>query len=62
LARDVIALLLFLQHEDARQPLSLRIESPGGTFGAGMAIVETIRRGKPGKPAVDRRVLRFEAF
>jgi ATP-dependent Clp protease protease subunit len=42
-ATDVIARLLFLQHQDVRQPLSLRIESPGGTFAAGMAIIDTVR-------------------
>jgi ATP-dependent Clp protease, protease subunit len=46
-ATDVIARLLILQHEDARQPLSLRIESPGGTFAAGMAIVDTVRSFAP---------------
>ena len=43
MATDVIARLLFLQHQDARQPLSLCIESPGGTFAAGMAIIDTVR-------------------
>ena len=42
-ATDVIARMLFLQHQNAHQPLSLRIESPGGTFAAGMAIIDTVR-------------------
>ena len=43
MATDVIARLLYLQHQDARQPLSLCIESPGGAFSAGMAIIDTVR-------------------
>jgi ATP-dependent Clp protease protease subunit len=39
----VIAKLLYLQHEDARQPIKLRINSLGGGVTAGMAIVDTIK-------------------
>jgi ATP-dependent Clp protease protease subunit len=42
-ATDVIARLLFLQHEDARRPISLRIHSPGGSFSAGLAITDAMR-------------------
>jgi ATP-dependent Clp protease protease subunit len=41
LAQDVIARLLFLQYEGSRKPLTLRIESPGGSFQAGLAVVDT---------------------
>lgn len=46
-AQRVISQLLFLQHEDARQPVTLRIESKGGSVTAGMAIVETVRELEP---------------
>lgn len=46
-AQVAIAQLLFLQHRDARQPITLRIESPGGSVVAGMAIVDTVRDLRP---------------
>jgi ATP-dependent Clp protease protease subunit len=42
-----IAQLLFLQHEDDRWPVTLRVESPGGSVAAGMSVVETIRELRP---------------
>ncbi len=42
-AQVAIAQLLFLQHQDAREPVTLRIESPGGSLAAGMAVVDTVR-------------------
>jgi ATP-dependent Clp protease protease subunit len=42
-AKLVIAQLLFLQDQDAQQPITLIISSPGGSVPAGMAIVETIK-------------------
>ena len=47
LAMEVIGRLLFLQHEDAERPIRLWIESSGGSFVAGMAIVDTLRSLKP---------------
>ncbi|MBD2099262.1 ATP-dependent Clp protease proteolytic subunit [Trichocoleus sp. FACHB-591] len=46
-AQMVISQLLFLQHEDARQPVTLCIESRGGSVTAGMAIVDTVRELEP---------------
>lgn len=46
-AVDVISRLLFLQHQDARQPILLHIESPGGTVSDTLAIVDTIRSLSP---------------
>jgi ATP-dependent Clp protease, protease subunit len=46
-AQVVIAQLLFLQHEDPREPVTLRIESPGGSVIAAMAVVDTVRELRP---------------
>lgn len=46
-AEVAIAQLLFLQHEDARQPVTLRVESPGGSVVAGMAVVDTAQELRP---------------
>ena len=46
-ARVAIAQLLFLQHQDARQPVTLRVVSPGGGLAAGMAVVDTVRELRP---------------
>jgi ATP-dependent Clp protease protease subunit len=47
LARDVISKLLFLQYEHPREPIHVRIDSPGGPFFAGMAVVEAMRELTP---------------
>ena len=41
-ANDVMARLLFLEHEDPGEPIELRINSPGGEVLSGLAIVDTI--------------------
>jgi ATP-dependent Clp protease protease subunit len=41
-ATEVIAKLLFLQYEDPRQPITVLIDSPGGSVTAGMAIIDTM--------------------
>ena len=41
-ATQVIARLLFLQHEDSRAPITLLIDSPGGSVVAGMAVIDTM--------------------
>jgi ATP-dependent Clp protease protease subunit len=41
-ASQVIAKLLFLQSRDARTPIQLFINSPGGTVTAGIAILKTM--------------------
>jgi ATP-dependent Clp protease protease subunit len=46
-AQVAIAQLLFLQHQDARQPVTLRVESSGGGVAAGMAVVDTVRELRP---------------
>jgi ATP-dependent protease ClpP protease subunit len=46
-AQVAIAQMLFLQHEDDQQPLTLRIASPGGSRAAGMAVVDTVRELRP---------------
>jgi ATP-dependent Clp protease protease subunit len=43
----VIARLLFLQYEDSRQPITLLIDSVGGSVVAGMAIIDTMRTLSP---------------
>lgn len=43
LSAEVIAKLLFLEHEDPGRPITLRIDSPGGSIVAGMAIVDVVR-------------------
>ena len=47
LAVEVIMQLLYLQHEDAQGPLTLRIESHGGEFPTGLAIVDAMRALSP---------------
>lgn len=42
-ATVVIAKLLFLQHENRCLPITLVIDSPGGSVSAGMAIVDAMR-------------------
>jgi ATP-dependent Clp protease protease subunit len=42
LANEVVAKLLFLQHKDGHAPITLHIDSPGGSVSAGLAIVDTI--------------------
>lgn len=44
---NVIAQMLFLQYEDAHEPIIVRINSPGGRVTAGMAIMDTIRSLSP---------------
>ena len=39
----IIALMLFLQSEDAEKDISLYVNSPGGSVTAGMAIYDTIQ-------------------
>lgn len=41
-ANVVVAQLLFLQSQDAKKPISLYINSPGGSVTAGMAIYDTM--------------------
>jgi ATP-dependent Clp protease, protease subunit len=41
-ANDVMARLLYLEHEDPDEPIELRINSPGGEVLSGLAIVDTI--------------------
>jgi ATP-dependent Clp protease protease subunit len=41
-ANDVMARLLFLEHEDPEQPVDLRVNSPGGEVLAGLAIYDTM--------------------
>jgi ATP-dependent Clp protease protease subunit len=42
-ATEIIAKLLFLQHQHPQQPITVRIDSPGGSAVAGLAIVDAIR-------------------
>ena len=42
-ANTVVAKLLFLNSEGTREPITLRINSPGGSFAAGMGVVDTLR-------------------
>jgi ATP-dependent Clp protease protease subunit len=42
LATEVIAKMLYLQHLDRRAPITLHIESPGGSVTGGLAILDTI--------------------
>ena len=42
LANEIVAKLLFLQHKDRHAPITLHIDSPGGSVSAGLAIVDTI--------------------
>ncbi|MEU4028329.1 ATP-dependent Clp protease proteolytic subunit [Streptomyces anulatus] len=42
-ASDLIAQLMYLEHAEANRPLSLYINSPGGTFQAMAAVYDTMR-------------------
>jgi ATP-dependent Clp protease protease subunit len=46
-AREVIARLLFLEKMASNAPVTLYINSPGGSVTAGLAIIETIESLKP---------------
>jgi ATP-dependent Clp protease protease subunit len=46
-ANLVIAQLLFLEAEDPKKPISLYINSPGGSVTAGLAILDTMNHVKP---------------
>lgn len=46
-ANLVIAQLLFLQSEDAKEDIKLYINSPGGSVSAGLAMYDTIQHIKP---------------
>lgn len=41
-ATDIIAKLLYLNYLDSNKPLRLLVNSPGGSFTAGMAIMDTV--------------------
>ncbi|MFP4134568.1 MAG: ATP-dependent Clp protease proteolytic subunit [Halothece sp.] len=43
LANQVIAVMLYLDSEDPSKPISLYINSPGGSVSAGMAIYDTMQ-------------------
>lgn len=45
MASSVVAQLLFLESQDASKPISLYINSPGGTVTDGLAIYDTIQVG-----------------
>ncbi len=40
----IVAQLLFLEAENPEKPISLYINSPGGSVTAGMAIYDTVRK------------------
>ena len=44
---QIIAKLLFLQYQNAHEPITLLIDSPGGSVVAGMAIIDTIKKLTP---------------
>ena len=46
-ANNVIAQLLFLEHEDAKKDIKLYLNSPGGSVTAGLAIYDTMQYVKP---------------
>jgi ATP-dependent Clp protease protease subunit len=41
-ATEVIARLLYLDHLDGKTPIRICVDSPGGSFAAGMAILKTM--------------------
>lgn len=43
LGLEVIKKLLYLQYENQREPIHLRIDSPGGSVTTGLAIVDTMK-------------------
>ncbi|MCD6361362.1 MAG: ATP-dependent Clp protease proteolytic subunit [Armatimonadetes bacterium] len=47
IASSLIAQLLFLQDEDPLEPISMYINSPGGSITAGLAIYDTMRYIRP---------------
>lgn len=47
MANNVIAQLLFLESEDTEKPITMYINSPGGSVTAGMAIYDTMQYIKP---------------
>ncbi|MBI2888785.1 MAG: ATP-dependent Clp endopeptidase proteolytic subunit ClpP [Candidatus Liptonbacteria bacterium] len=46
-ANNVIAQLLFLEHEDSKKDIKLYLNTPGGSVTAGMAIYDTMQYVKP---------------
>ena len=46
-ATQVIAKFLFLQHENPREPITLLIDSLGGSVIAGIAVIDTIKELAP---------------
>ena len=42
-ANAVIAQLLFLEHEDSKKPITIYLNTPGGSVTAGMAIYDTMQ-------------------
>jgi ATP-dependent Clp protease protease subunit len=47
LANNVIAQLLFLEHEDSKKEIKVYINTPGGSVTAGLAIYDTIQYVRP---------------
>lgn len=47
MANTIIAQLLFLQSKDAKKPIQMYINSPGGSAYAGLAIYDTMQHLKP---------------
>lgn len=47
IANLIVAQLLFLEHDDPEQDISLYINSPGGSITAGLAIYDTMRAIRP---------------
>lgn len=47
MANTIIAQLLFLESEDPKKPISLYVNSPGGSVSAGLAIIDTMNHIKP---------------
>ena len=43
MANTIVAQLLFLQNDDAKKPIHMYINSPGGSVTAGFAIMDTMR-------------------
>src|SRR5207247_859424 len=46
-ANNVIAKLLFLEHEDTKKDIKLYLNTPGGSVTAGLAIYDTMQYVKP---------------
>jgi ATP-dependent Clp protease, protease subunit len=47
MANTIIAQLLFLESEDPKKPISIYVNSPGGSVSAGFAIIDTMNHIKP---------------